>query len=86
MKEFTVYGTVQTNIEVVINLTEEEMEGLSNEEIQDVLIEKAYDDFGGISAYLGNGGDDKIIGVTGSNESIHCENDPEFYEAKENGD
>jgi hypothetical protein len=36
-------------------------------------VEKAAEEFGGISGYSGNGGWDKLIGVRGTDEGIECE-------------
>ncbi len=50
-------------------------------ENEEEAIAKAYDQFGGIHAYAGNGGYDKVIGVNGSEECISCEDDSvEFRE------
>lgn len=61
MKYF-VEGTAEVVVGIVIEAESEE----------DAL-EKAYDNFGGIHAYAGNGGYDRVIGVAGSEESINCD-------------
>lgn len=62
----TVYITVE--IEVNDNATKEEME------------EIAYSQFNGLSEFCGNGGMDKLVGVSGSNESVEVCEDLEVAE------
>lgn len=65
---------VEGIVEVVVGIVVDAESG------EDAL-EKAYDNFGGIHAYAGNGGYDKVIGVAGSEEFISCDEDPvEFRE------
>ena len=59
MKKYTVLGNTSVTVSV-------EVEANSEEE----AIEAAYAKFGGIHAYCGNGGVDKLIGVQGSKETI----------------
>lgn len=65
--EYDVHGTV----EVVVTVTVEAENG-------EEAIEKAQKCFGGIQSYCGNGGIDKLIGVSGSNESIELDGNVEF--------
>lgn len=48
-------------------------------------IEKANEMFGGLSSYVGNGGTDKLLGVsdTSFNQWIAPDADPEFDECEE---
>lgn len=43
-------------------------------------LEKAKETFGGIHEYCGNGGDDKLIGVENSSESVFADGDIEWDE------
>ena len=61
MPKYKVYGTV--TVEVIITVDADN---------EDDAFEKAYQEFGGIGSYCGNGGSDKLIGVRGQNESIDC--------------
>lgn len=70
MTKFDVFGLVGCSIRITIDLSDEEIEGLDDDEIRDIAFEKADDEFGGISGYVGNGGTEKLIGVCGSNEGI----------------
>lgn len=71
-KNYDVHGTVP----VVVHIT---VEAESEEE----AIQKAYEEFGGVNAYCGNGGIDKLIGVDGYNESIMVEGNIEFDDCTE---
>jgi hypothetical protein len=57
MKRIRVYGDVKICVSTVIEVDDDA-------NIDDI-IEKAYAEFGGIHSYAGNGGMDKLIGVTG---------------------
>ena len=86
MKKFKVYG--QYTITVM-------KEVWANDE--DDAINKADDKFGGIFEYLGNGGYDKLIGVSEDDESVaadgivewneaeELENDPDYFECPNAG-
>lgn len=65
--KYDVHGTV----EVVVTVT---VDAESGEE----AIEKANEGFGGVHSYAGNGGLDKLIGVSGSNETINVDSQVEF--------
>lgn len=62
MKKYTVHGKFEGSVSI-------EVEAKSAED----AFEKAYEEFGGISGYVGNGGIDKVVGVSGRNESIDCD-------------
>lgn len=72
MKKYRVYGHATVTVSTVIEVPDEEE--LTAEEIY----ERAEDTFSGIGAFAGNGGCDKIIGVSGWNESISADEDVEF--------
>ena len=72
MREIRVFGHAQVTVSVVIRvrgdaeLTEKE------------IFQRAGRKFGGIHSYLGNGGDDKLIGVENRNETISADENPKF--------
>ncbi|NDH07426.1 hypothetical protein EBX93_16160 [bacterium] len=70
MRRVRVNGRVELDVSIELdveaNLTEEE------------ILDLAYNEFGGIASYCGNGGTDKLIGVAGEYESILCESEVEF--------
>lgn len=70
--KFDVHGTVS----VVVHITVEAENG-------DQAIEIAAQKFNGVHEYAGNGGYDKLIGVTGRNESITIDGEVEFNDYTE---
>ena len=72
MREIRVFGHAQVTVSVVIRvrgdaeLTEKE------------IFQRARRKLGGIHSYLGNGGDDKLIGVENRNETISADENPKF--------
>jgi hypothetical protein len=72
MKKYKVYGTV------TVNVTKEVW---ANSE--DEAIEKAYEQLPLLTAYCGNGGDDKLVGVEEEGESVEVFDDIEYDKAKE---
>ncbi|WP_293807295.1 hypothetical protein [uncultured Phascolarctobacterium sp.] len=74
MKKYIVYGKVTAFVEV-------ELEAENEKE----AIEKAYDNIG-IDNYCGNGGTDKLVGVSDTDEakaSIYPDSDIEYTEVEE---
>ena len=71
MRKIRVYGQATVTVSVEIEVDD----GCMNEE---EIFDKAYQEFGGIHPFAGNGGFDKIIGVGGSKESIEPDYWPEF--------
>lgn len=57
----TVNGTVTLDVSIIVEVDD-----------LDDAPDVAAEEFGGITGYVGNGGNDKLIGVTGTNESISC--------------
>lgn len=70
MKKVKVYGKVIAWVGVEIEVDDNATE--------DDIIDKAYDEFEGVSSYYGNGGTDKLIGVSASNHSIEVTEGIEF--------
>lgn len=84
MTKYTVTGRVYTSVNMTFDISDlpEDVRDLSPSDLEDYLLDKAYDDFGGISNYLGNGGSEKLVGVTGSNESLYCDDEVEFFDVE----
>jgi hypothetical protein len=72
MKKYKIYGTVTANVT---------KEVWANSE--DEAIKKAYEQLPLLTAYCGNGGDDKLVGVEEEGESVEVFDDIEYDEAKE---
>ena len=72
MKKYKVYGTV------TVCVTKEVW---ANSE--DEAREKAYDQLSCLTAYCGNGGGDKLVGVDGDDESVDTFDDIEYTDAEE---
>ena len=64
MKKIRVFGHTEVTVSVVVSFRDD------TEITMQKILRKADKQFGGIQAYLGNGGDDKLIGVEGDNETI----------------
>lgn len=71
MKKFRVYGTVNVIVSKDVWACSEEQ-----------AMEKAHDKLSYLTAYCGNGGYDKLIGVSGSDESVDI-NDDIYYDDAE---
>lgn len=71
MKKFRVYG----NVNVVVT-----KEVWANDE--DEALEKAYEKLPCLSGYCGNGGYDKLVGVSEHDESVEIFDDIEYSEAE----
>ena len=72
MKKYEVYGTV------AVNVTKEVWANSKDE-----AIEKAYEQLPLLTAYCGNGGDDRLVGVEEEGESVEVFDDIEYSDAKE---
>ena len=72
MKKYRVYGTA------TVTVTKEVW---ANDE--DEALEKAYDALPCLTAYCGNGGYDKLIGVEEDNETVETFDDIEYNDAQE---
>ena len=68
--QFDVFGTITVSVSCRVTADNEED-----------AIEAAYEEFGGVHSYVGNGGTDKLIGVRGTHESIEGAGDVEWAEA-----
>lgn len=73
-KRFIVYGHTTVTVSTVVEVEIDDDEEIDKDEIFDL----AQREFGGIKAYAGNCGIDKIIGVDGDYESIEADEDVEF--------
>lgn len=72
MRQVRVFGHATITVSVLIEV--EDGEELTEEEIY----ERAAEEFGGIMAFAGNGGTDKLIGVGDYNETISADGEAEF--------
>lgn len=72
MKKIRVFGHTEVTVSVLIEVADDEV--LTENEIYD----RASKSFGGIYAFLGNGGDDKLIGVYKPGETIAADEAPTF--------
>lgn len=72
MKQLRVFGHTTVTVSVLIEVNETEI--LSEEEIY----ARARKVFGGVQSFVGNGGVDKLIGVTGHEETIAADEKVEF--------
>ena len=72
MKKITVLGHTPVTVSVMIEVPDNAV--LTESEIYAKAVKK----FGGIRSYLGNGGNDKLIGVEGEGETISADEAPVF--------
>ena len=70
MKRIRVFGNAKVTVSVVI----EAEDNVSEAEIYN----RAVKEFGGFHSYVGNGGTDKLIGVSGAAETIAADESPTF--------
>lgn len=77
-----VYGRVYVTVTKELEIDDLILAGLDEQEVEDIFIEIANEEFGGISSFVDNGGTDKIIGVTEHDESIYEDGEVEFYEVE----
>jgi hypothetical protein len=70
-----VYWSFNAVVYKEVEIDNSKLEGMSEDEIDELFVEKAYEEFGGIKSIVGNGGTDKLIGVHGRDEGIYkdCE-------------
>ena len=72
MKRLRVLGHATVTVSTIIEVGDDE--SLTEEEIYD----RARENFGGIMSFVGNGGTDKLIGVSEYEETIAADEEPEF--------
>lgn len=72
MKKYRVFGTVSVCVSTVVKANSPE----EAKEIADHF-------FGGVTGFCGNGGSSKLIGVSGHDESIECNDSVEWEDADE---
>lgn len=85
MPTFTVTGTVTCFIRHKVDVPQEDLDKCLEHgtDIQDLIFDRAYDDFSGVGGYCGNGGTDKLVGVYGPNSSIEASEEFEFDSIEE---
>lgn len=69
-RQYRVFGDAVVTVSCVVELDEKTSDQLSAAELEQELYKRARSKFEGIRAYLGNGGDSKLIGVEGDKETI----------------
>ncbi len=72
MKEIRVFGHATVTVSTVIKVRDD------TELTEDQIFARAKKSFSGINAYHGNGGDDKLIGVSGSGDTIAADDEVVF--------
>jgi len=72
MPKFTVYGMIGVSVSVEVEAEDE-----------DDALDKADEEFGGVTSFAGNGGHNKLIGVSGTHESIEAGEGIEWESADE---
>ena len=72
MKRLRVLVHATVTVSTIIEVGDDE--SLTEEEIYD----RARENFGGIMSFVGNGGTDKLIGVSEYEETIAADEEPEF--------
>lgn len=77
-KPYRVFGDAVVTVSCVVMLDEKVTAGMTDSELRAELCKRAPKQFGGIHAYLGNGGDMKIIGVEKQHETIAADNPVEW--------
>ncbi len=90
-KKFKVQGSVTISVEKIVEVTFDENDedfqngdgSVDEDAVKNAAIEMASDEFGGVQEFVGNSGVDKLIGVYGSDESIHADGEVEFESAEE---
>lgn len=75
-----VFGRVYVTVTKELEIDDLMLADLDEQEVEDIFIEKANDEFGGIHGFVGNGRTDKLIGVTEHDESIYEDGEVEFFE------
>lgn len=85
MPKYRVYGKIVCFIDCKVEISQDRVnEAMERgDSINELVIEEAYETFGGVTCFAGNGGSDKIIGVSGSGESIYPCDEFEFNEVEE---
>jgi hypothetical protein len=70
--KFRVYGTTVVNVTIEVEADNEA-----------AAIEAAYQEFGGLTGYAGNGGMGKLVGTSDQNVSLDPDDHVEFTEAEQ---
>lgn len=83
MPSYVASGTATIHIRCEVELADNETLGLTEDEIRELVIERANGEFGGLSRYCGNGGMDKLVGVSGVGESVDIDEEFEGFDKVE---
>ena len=71
-KKYRVFGRTTVTVSMIVSVPD------GRELTEEEIYKRAKKHFRGIKSYLGNGGDDKLIGVDGETETIAADEDPVF--------
>jgi len=83
MPSYVAEGTATIYVRCEVELTDNDTLGLTEDEIWELVIERANSEFGGLSRYCGNGGMDKLVGVSGVGESVDIDEEFEGFDEVE---
>jgi hypothetical protein len=72
MKEIQVYGHTTVTVSTVIKVRD------NTELTESEIISRARRKFGGVHSFCGNGGFDKLVGVSGENDTIAADEEVVF--------
>ena len=72
MKEIQVFGHVTATVSTIIKVRD------NTELTEKQILARAKKKFSGIQAFYGNGGSDKLVGVTGAEDTIAIDEEVEF--------
>lgn len=71
-KKYRVFGHASVTVSIVVSAPD------GRELTEEEILKRAKKHFNGIRSYIGNGGDDKLIGVEGNTETITEDESPIF--------
>ena len=83
MKKYRVFGDAVVTVSCVVAVREDTVAGLGETELRKLLCKRAKKKFRGIHQYMGNGGDDKLIGVEEEGEAIAADETVEWTDFME---
>lgn len=83
MKKFKVIVPTTVWVSVEVEVDENEIRNLNQDEIRDLLIDEACNEYSfTLTSYCGNGGNDKLVGVYGGDISIEPSEEANFDEVE----
>ncbi len=79
-RKYRAFGDAVVTVSCVVEIDDKVTAGMSDQQLREEVIKRAPKSFGGIHAYLGNGGDMKIIGVEKQYETIAADEPVEWVD------